>query len=449
MLASFLPVRGNSIVAAALSLAVAFALASLQVQGSSGAAEAADSRPRVAVEDEVNLSESGSIFSERPQVAVAATDGTVHVVWEEGQNIVHRYRWQGTRAWSTQHVVFRQGYDPAIATDGSTVVVAFVRGKRDAADDTEVLYKVWDSNTRTWPILAEQIQSGEENIAADGQQPDVAFSVDGSVLWLAWIDTTWGEQQPYYARIRLVDHAVDAGPIDTHSQGAQGTALDIGPEDTVHVAWSKENYTTKTSYVMHASRAAEAAWDIDDYPYHREVKQARAPDIKVSQNQWCLTWHENMQRENGGLPQPNNEVVLWCNSSNWNLSNSASHSLLPSLALDDDRGQMVVWRENYSPREIVFRQGPPPPPDGDSRVEDGDVDTPSVHFSNGYAHSVWTSDGNRGSDVWYAKWPVALPTPTPSTTATPSSSETPTATPTGTDGPPHHYIYLPYSTVAR
>jgi hypothetical protein len=394
------------------------------------------------VEDETNLSQSDTVFSERPVIAVTS-DGTVHAIWEEGANVVHRYRLPGSTTWSDRQMVFRQGYDPAVATDGSTIVVAFVRGKRDASDNTEILYKLWDRDTKSWPFLAEQVQSGEENIAADGQQPDVAFSMDGAVLWLTWIDTTWGEQQPYYARIRLSDHGVDAGPIDSHSRRAQGPAIAVGPEDAVHVAWSRQFASSQTSYVMHASRAAQALWDIDDYPYHREVKQARSPDIEVTQNQWCMTWHENISIETGGTPQANNEVVLWCNDSNWNLSNSRDHSLVPSLALDDDRGQLVVWRENVSPHQIVFRQGPPPPAQNSSMVEQGAVDMPQVEYHDGYAHSVWSADTESGSEVWYARWPVAMPTPTPTSTATYTPRATDTPTPTGTYNPPQHKIYLP------
>jgi hypothetical protein len=346
-------------------------------------------------------------------------------------------------------MVFRHGYDPAVATDGSTIVVAFVRGKREAADDTEILYKMWDSDSRSWPILAEQIQSGEENIAADGLQPDVAFSKDGAVLWLTWIDTTWGKQHPYYARIKLSDHSVDAGPIDTHSASAQGPSIDVGPEDTVHVAWAKQSEFRPTSYIMHASRASNEVWDIDDYPYHREVKQARAPDIGITQSQWCMTWHENMTRDVEGTPEANNEIVLWCNDSNWNISNTADHSLVPSLALDEVRGQMVLWREGSAQREIVFRQGPPPPSNGEQSVQQGPVDMPSIAYHGGYAHSAWSSETRFGSDIWYARWEVTVPTATPTATETRRPSVTPTPSATGTQPPLPNLIYVPYTTVER
>ncbi len=399
-------------------------------------------RPTVLVEDETNLSQSEAVYSERPIVAVTS-DGTVHVVWEEGDNVVHRYRLNGTGQWSNRLMIFRQGYDPAVATDGSTIAVAFVRGKRASADDTEILYKMWDPESRKWPLLAEQVQSGEENIAADGQQPDIAFSVDSAYLWLSWIDTTWGERQPYYARIRLFDHAVDAGPIDSHTRNAQGPRIDVGPEDTVHVVWSKQSEYLPSSYIMHASRSAQARWDLDDYPYYREVKQARAPDIEVTQNQWCMAWHENIAVDVGGTPEPNNEVVLWCNESNWNISNSRDHSLVPSLTVDDERGQMVVWRENLTPRAIVFRQGPPPPDQGGFTVEEGVVDMPDVLYHDGHAHSVWSSGTEDGSDVWYGNWSVGVPTPTPTATLTPTRQASSTPTATGTGSPPAFLVYLP------
>lgn len=414
-------------------------------------------RPQVFTQDVQNLSGSPTAYSERPVIAVTR-DGTAHVIWEEGINIVHRYRQPGERDWAPTSIVFRKGYDPVVASDGSTVVVAFVRGKRDSSDDTEILYKMWDSDTHSWPLLAEHIQRGDENIALDGQQPAVAFSADATALWLAWVDTTWGEQQLYYARVRLADHQVDGSAID--SLPAQGPAIAIGPEGSVHVAWSQQLGSSR-SVIKYASRAEGSPWVIDDTAYRLQVPQARAPDIDVTPSQRCMVWHENVPDVGSEPPTSHNEIALYCNGSFWNISNSPDHSLLPSLAVDEIRGQMVVWKEHTVPHEIVFRQGPPPPPNGESMVDEGVVDSPALAFrfsdrdGQGYAHAVWTEENGGDSDIWYARWSVAVPTPTPTTTRTPTAtitptpSTTPTVTPTGTTRPPRGVIYIPHAVQTR
>ncbi len=382
-------------------------------------------RPRVDVLDATNLSASPSTSSGQPDIAVTS-DGTVHVIWEEGANLVHRYRLPDSSDWSPPVIVFRQGYDPALATDGRTVVAALVRGKGDAAEDTEILYKVWDATRRTWPLLPEQVQPSAENIAAGGQQPDVALSADGAVLWLVWIDTSWGDQRPYYARIRLADHHVESAEIDPQSARAQGPAVAIGQDGRIHVAWSEQSELKKTAYVAHFARDDTTYWQPDGAnPYFLEARQARSPDIAVSAKSLCLTWHENMSLLVGGTPQPNNEIVLHCDGREWNISNSPTHSLLARLALDDLRGPMTIWKENADPREIVFRQGHPPPANGDASIGAGQVEAPAIAFADGQVHAAWVAGIDEAGDIFTAHWPVAIPTATPEPSATATRTPSP------------------------
>ncbi len=380
-------------------------------------------RPRVNVLEATNLSLSPGVPSGQPNIAVTS-DGTVHAIWEEGTNIVHRYRPADSDEWSPPAFVFRQGHDPALAANGRTVVAVFVRGKRDATEDTEVLYKVWDGARRAWPLLPEQVQPGTENIAAGGQQPAAVLSADGAVLWLVWIDTSWGDQRPYYARIRLADHHVESAEIDAQSFRAQGPAMASGPDGRIHVAWSEQSELKKTAYVAHFSRDETTGWEPDAAnPYFLEARQARSPDIAVSAHSVCLTWHENMTRLVGGTPEPNNEIVLHCNDREWNISNSPTHSLVARLALDDLYGPMTIWRENGDPREIVFRQGHPPPANDDASVGAGQVEAPAIAFAGGQVYAAWVAGSGDEAEVFTAHWPVAIPT------ATPVASATPTRTP--------------------
>lgn len=404
-----------------LRLPTALLLATLAILAATSEAM----RPRVDVLDATNLSASPGTSSNQPDIVVTA-DGTVHVVWEEGPNIVHRYRPAGSDGWSPPAIVFRQGHDPALATNGQTVVVAFVRGRRESTEDTEILYKVWDSRNRSWPLLPEQVQPSSENIAAGGQQPDAALSEDGGILWLVWIDTTWGDQRPYYARIRLADHHVESAEIDPQSVRAQGPSIAIAPDGRIHVAWSEQSELKKTAYVAHFYREDGSYWQADPAnPYFLEVRQARAPDIAVSDRSFCLVWHENLTQQVAGTPQANNEVILHCDGRQWNISNSPTHSLVARLALDSLRGPMTIWKENGEPREIVFRQGHPPPANNDASIGTGQVEAPAIAFGNGHAYAAWAAASGGDSEIFTAHWQVAVPTATPKPSATPTRTPRP------------------------
>jgi hypothetical protein len=142
----------------------------------------------------------------------------------------------------------------------------------------------------------------------------------------------------------------------------------------------------------------------------------------------------------------------------WNLSNSPSSlSVLPSLALDDTMGPLVLWQERaQGGNQILFRQGAPPP-DGGVPVVDGEVGSvgqPDVAYdpATRYAHAVWTeSIQGGGSDVFYARWRVSVPTPTPTRTASPTVTASPTpgtGTPSATPVPPRR-IYVPAAWTSR
>lgn len=422
---------------------------------------------RVSMEDEIVLSDSPTLHSVAPRVAVT-DDGTVHVVWQEGQVgvdqdepiILHRHK-RPDRPWSEPAEVYWDGVQPSIATNGTAVAIAFVRNPFDRYDSTEVLFKPWDATAQSWPDVPSAIQGG---LGVAGSQPDLAFDGQG-YLWLTWVSSQDIEQRPYYARVLATSGEVDsAGPIDEREQGAQGPVLAVDPEDNVHAAWS----TTYPSGEADLSRwewpSGGRYWVNRESALYDQVREARSPDITASASAMCLTWHE------GNLSRPN-EVVLSCDRASGNIwfgnisQSPTSRSLLPSLALDETRGAMVLWFER-EPGRLVFGRVLPPASPATAEVTNGTTGMPALAFRGDFAYGAWVeSTAQGGSEIRFGRWRVELPTPTPSATASstataqPTATRTPTvtatrtegpsptATATGTPAPLPHRIHAPY--VAR
>jgi hypothetical protein len=411
-------------------LAVAAAAATLGLWAARPAASSPTAPPEATV-----LSEDPTAHSVDPAIAVTE-DGTVHVVWQQGEPgvdepesiIMHRTR-APDGSWSETREVYWDGVQPAIATDGRTVAVAFVRNPFDRFDTTEILYKIWDRSTSSWPDIPRAIQGG---LGLAGGQPDAAFDPNG-YLWLAWISSRDIEQRPYYARVLAGTNEVDSGgPIDEREQGAQGPALAMDPERNVHVVWS----TTYASGEADLSRwewpSGGAYWINRESALYDQIREARSPDIAAGSSALCVTWHE------GNLAQPN-EVILSCDRASgsiWfgNVSRTpSSRSLLPSLSADEERGAMVLWFEREPAASVVFGQILPPGEPASAEVRSGTMGMPSLAYRDGFAHAVWVEQtAQGGSEVRFARWAVDPPEPTATPTPSATGSRTPTATRTVT-----------------
>jgi hypothetical protein len=389
----------------------------------------------------VLLSTSGAVHAVGPRLAVT-DDGTVHAVWQEGLPgvdgteplILHRYRLpDGT--WSEAEEVYWDGVQPSIASNGQTVAVAFVRNPFDHFDTTEVLYKVWNHTTKSWPDIPNAVQG---DLAVAGSQPDLAFDQQGRV-WLVWVNSQQVEQRPYYARILVSSNEVDAGgPIDEREQGAQGPALAMDAEDGVHVVWSTSYPSGEADLNRWAWPAGGQYWVNRESALYDQIREARSPDIVADSSVLCVTWHE------GSLSQLN-EVILSCDSASGNVwfgnvsQSPSSRSLLPGIASDEERGAMLVWYEKELGGRIVFGRVLPPAAPSQSEVASGTAGMPALAFRDGFANAAWVQDtAQGGSEIRFARWWVNPPTPTPTSTPGPSATPTPsrTATRTPTRTPP-------------
>jgi hypothetical protein len=427
---------------------IAGALAGGMLAMVAAAAPGPAARLRQAAEPAVNLSASPGVTSGRPRVAVTA-DGTVHVVWEEGEDIRHVYRRPGA-AWGPTPplTVYYGGFDPALASYKSLLAVAFVAPVGPGAD-TAVRLKVWDGQSR-WQ-RAQSVHADTEF----GQQPDLAIRPDDGSVWLAWVNNTYGFR-PYYSRVLGNEYTV--GPVASDSQKAQGPTIGVDAEGGVWVAWKEESPSTGDTWITcRRSGPGVAGWGLCSPRtdvLRGETLDAYAPDLAVGAGA-CITWHN-------GTRASHTDVYLACDGNGWITRNvsqsSASNSLVPRLALEAPWGPLVTWEERDQPRQVLLRAGLSPA----GAAAAGDVAVPAVAFEPraadgfGYAHMVWeqvdASDPALEPDIYYRRIRVDVPTPTPTpsptatATATPRSSATPTATlPTGsaTATPGVGFIFAP------
>jgi len=459
--------RRTGLTLATVSMAVA-----LGVIGPSGASQ---SHPRIATEDEIDLSASPGLPSLSPAIALT-TEGAatrVHVVWEEDGEIVHRSRLLPGGAWSVQTSVYYPGQDPSLTARGEALALSFTRSQFDAGDPTEIYTARWQAGS--WQAIRAVTHSGY-SLTENGQQSDIAFGPDLS-LWLAWVNTSGGTFTPYYAHLGATGEPLGSGAIRASDTNVQAPSVAVESEGTVWAAWSNAPEAADEELIYLSSwPPGTSGFDLEPRWLNDTNSRGRVPRIGIDRDTMCVAWQETVDEDG-----TNQEVFLECNNQPAQYNHSATangRSLEPSVAVDDRIGALVLWqeREASQPREIAFRSGPPPPERATVRIADGTVRSPSVAYRDGYVHAAWMEGEDADSEVHYARWAYVLPTatPTPSRTATPkppSPSPTttgtptfPTPTPTGTREPtatpgtvsptptkdgPRHVNFLPYASMRR
>jgi hypothetical protein len=381
-------------------------------------------------EPALNLSASAGVPSGRPRVAVTA-DGTVHVVWEEGDDIRHMYRRPGGD-WGPNPplTVYYGGFDPALASHANLLAVAFVAPVGPGAD-TAVRLKLWDGQSRWQRAQSVHAES------MFGQQPDLAFQPDDGSIWLAWVNNTYG-YRPYFSHIQG-SQSPQVGPVASDSQKAQGPTIGVDAEGAAWVAWKEEAQPTGDTWITCRRGGAGApGWGLCSPRtdvLRGEAFEAYAPDLAVGGGV-CITWHN-------GTRAGRADVYVACDPGGWssrNVSQSTGlNSLVPRLALEAPWGPMVTWEERDQPRRVLLRSGLSPA----GVVADGDVAAPAVAFeprtADGYglAHLVWAQvepgDPAGEADIFYRRLAVDVPTSTPTRTATSTPSLTPAASGTATE----------------
>ena len=424
-----------------------------------------------------NLSMSIGLASMNPATAITIDDdtgeATIHVVWEEDTDLVHRWRELQGGEWSAKRKIYYFGQDPTLTAMGETLVLGFMKTPAYPEELSEILLASWKDGA--WEPIPVKTKGGTL-ISENGQQPDIDLDPTDGTLWLTWIDASGGTLTPKWAHLDAT-FRVTSSDLLVVSDSVQSPSISVGTEGTVWAAWS-ERFASGDETIYLNSRPPGSTWRSDPRGVN-EGERGRLPDVSASRDDVCVAWQETV-----GESDANQEIYLDCESADRQYNHSdtvGGRSLQPSLALDDEMGALVVWQERLtrSEREIEARQGPPP--SERLMVDNGAaVQSPSVVLHDGVAHSAWVVGDGDDAEVHYANWelsgppPTATATPTrtatrtatrtprptntatatsvvpsatPEATVTPGTPGTPTATPSVTVTPdrPLHFIYLPYA----
>lgn len=316
--------------------------------------------------------------SRMPAVAVDS-QGTIHVVWEEGRYIYHTYWHNGS--WSFPWRVF-VGEQPVIAVDHNDVL--YLLYVNEFRGNYEIYFCQWTGSRWTLP----QNVSNTSGVSAI---PDLAID-SFNTLHAVWTDNSPGYNIIYYGR--WTGTFWINGPIP-HARGSV-PALAIGGDDLIHVVWQDRD-SLEDPYEIYHSQWDGVSWslpeNLSDSPNHSTI-----PDIAVDKNGIAhVTWEERIGDQDQ-IYYCGNRSLLWTIPEM--LSEGSGDSYLPSVAVDGNGFLHVAW-DQANQLAYRWRSSLRSPWTAKSRVaenEAGIADVALFAESGDRLHAVWAE--RMSGDNW-------------------------------------------------
>lgn len=216
------------------------------------------------------------VSSDSRQIAVAATDQAVHLVWTQASTLFHAWRLNGV--WH-EPVKVATGEEPSLAASADGMLVCayanWFLGNR------EIYVTTWNGAKWSLPQLASRT-SGESSDAA------ICIGPDGKIH-LVWADSTPGYSTIYYAVREST--AWKNVPIPN----GKGSRPTIAVNDkAVFVAWQARLATSESgSYDILAASLRDGEWTLPDIVSDTPALHSVLPHIALNAEGHChLVWQE-------------------------------------------------------------------------------------------------------------------------------------------------------------
>ena len=309
----------------------------------------------------------------------------VHVVWEEGGRVFHRFSRDGL--WSAQRPV-ATGEQPAIVVDdGGVAHLIFVN---EFGGNFEIYYCRWNGTSWSLP-------RNVSNTSGVSSAPALALGQTGA-LHVVWADNTPGFSVIYHARWDGVYWINE--PIPNATGGAPAIAVEV--DDSLHIAWQDRDGPSSPYDIYHCQSSA-AGWSLPENLSDSSEEPSLIPSIVADARRIChVAWQE---RANGryAIQCARGTTGAW--SAPEVVSDGESDANLPCIAVNQSSAVYLGWEESS---RLLYRQ----------KAQGGDLwsaaaivasDTAGVSDlqlapdNAGRLHAVWTQRLSPGNwDVFYA-----------------------------------------------
>lgn len=287
------------------------------------------------------------VSSEHPDIAVCA-DGTVYVVWVQGDEIWYRV-YDPSAGWNEAGPVQFQGMgitakggEPAIAVSSDCVL--HLVWSKSWGGNSEVFYTFNDGNGFVGlPVVS--------NTPTQSFQPDIIVDSSGEphVVWVELISGYEVYEGKWIPGLQRFGKAPIPG-----SKG-QGPTLTVDGADLLHLTWMYADAPGSLAEIYYKWQEQKDEWPVWWYNVSdSRDSDSRLPSIAVGSDEAVIVWQETVDSDD--------EIyVRWRRLDSFkfkpvvNLSNSEATSRWPAVAADGLARFLVAWDEGTPVDAILTR----------------------------------------------------------------------------------------------
>ncbi|MBS2035613.1 exo-alpha-sialidase [bacterium] len=283
-----------------------------------------------------------------------ATDSEerVHLVYQglqAGENIYYRQSSDGGRSWNEEvNVSNTPGLSsaPCVAARGNEVAVAWLEDCRDHSSNDIYVSVSSDGGHSFGPAFDVSHTPGRS------AYPALAIGPNGSIH-VAWSDTSGGGSRPdiFHSSSDNLGKSWTKAVQVTRGHGALGApAIAVGAGDLVHIAWSDQCRGARVPDI-HLVRGMQDTWS-PEHDLSPTSEESTHPSVALRPDgRPCLAWLEDCATHQG------NDVYFAAGDGQGrfgrmlDVSHTPGVSSAPNLTIDSNGKMYVTWVDTTSGRK--------------------------------------------------------------------------------------------------
>lgn len=339
---------------------------------------------------------------------VAASEDTVHVVWEDNRDgrfeVYYKRSTDGGTSWEADTrltYLTNLSQEPSIVVSGNDVHVFWFY--EETSDNYEIYYKRSEDGGNTWG-------SDTRLSYFPSYSYELSAAISGSVLHVVWMDGRFGNDEIFY--MHSLDGGLTWGPDIslTNNSAYSGYPCVSAYDSVVHVVY-EDNRDGNVEIYYRKSIDGGVGWGAETRLTNASG-DSWAPCLAVSDSSVHVTWYDDRDGQDQIYYKSSMDGgITWVADKKLTNSSGASY---PSIAVNNNDVH-IVWFDNRMGNDEIYYKNSA---NGgftwglnDTRLtnSDGNSQFPSIGIIDSVVHVVWNDFRDGNYEIYYKRKLITAP----------------------------------------